>query len=75
MHHKKSFSILLIAILAALPAAAIEPNSSACKALETWAAGLDKLPADYESYTALEPGQRLAVYQRLSAGQRASISA
>lgn len=73
MNGKKLSSILLLAILAALPAFAIEPNASTCKALEAWAAGLEKLPTDYASYTALEPAQRLAVYQRLSAGQRAAL--
>jgi hypothetical protein len=73
MNGKKMSSILLLAILAALPAYAIEPNTSTCKALDAWAAGLDKLPTDYDSFTALEPGQRMAVYQRLSAGQRAAL--
>lgn len=72
MNGKKTFSVLLLAILAAMPAFAIEPVSK-CDALAAWAAGLDKLPADFESFTALEPGQRLAVYQRLSAGQRAAL--
>lgn len=62
----------LILILVAGPAVAIEPNSS-CQALDAWASQLATLPADYESFMALEPGQRRAVYQKLSHGERAAL--
>lgn len=72
MTTKKLSSILCLAFLAAMPVLAIEPNST-CDALAKWAAGLEKLPADFASFTALEPGQRSAVYKRLSGAQRAAL--
>ncbi len=72
MKIKMTLSILLLAMVSVLPAFAIEPVSK-CDALAAWAAGLEKLPADYESFSALEPGQRSAVYKRLSYQQRAGL--
>lgn len=64
----------MAALLAAmaLPGLALEPNP-ACQALDAWVSQLDKLPADYESFLALDPGQRRAVYQKLSDGERAAL--
>lgn len=61
---------LLAAI--ALPGLALEPKSS-CAALAAWASQLEKLPADYESFTALDFDRRLAVYQKLSDAERAAL--
>lgn len=72
MSYKKIFLTLLLALLGAVPAFAIEPVSK-CDALAAWAAALERLPADYQSFTALEPDQRSAVYGRLSHSQRAAL--
>ena len=61
---------LLAAI--ALPGFAIEPKAS-CQALESWAAGLQQLPTDYDSFSQLSLVQRKAVYSRFSATERASL--
>lgn len=61
---------LLAAI--ALPSLALEPKPS-CQALETWAAGLQQLPTDYESYSELSLVQRKAVYSRFSSAERATL--
>lgn len=68
----KPFSILLLAMVAAVPAHAAEPVSS-CNTLAAWAAGLETLPADYSSFTALPEAHRRAVYQRLSAAERSAL--
>ena len=67
-----SATVLLMVLFFNIPAFAIEPESS-CQALQNWAAGLEKLPADYASYSELNDGQRLAVYQRLSSAERAHL--
>ena len=72
MINKKVLVSLLIVVFAALPALGIEPVSK-CDALAVWAAGLETLPADYTSFTALEPAQRSAVYRRLTNPQRAAL--
>lgn len=68
----KSFSVLLVMLAVTLPAMAVEPVSQ-CDALAAWASRLEKLPADYESFSALGHGQRLAVYQHLSDADRAGL--
>lgn len=55
----------------ALPVFPVEKPS--CQALETWASQLEKLPADYESFSQLTLVQRKAVYNRLSSAERAAL--
>lgn len=68
----KTFATVLLMVFLTIPAFAIEKESS-CEALRNWAAGLEKLPTDYDSYSELNDGQRLAVYQRLSSAERAHL--
>lgn len=72
MKVKTTFSILLLAVLSAEPAFAIEPVSK-CDALAAWAAGLETLPTDYASFISLPESHRRALYQRLSATERAGL--
>lgn len=72
MRFAMTSAAVLILALCAGPAIALEPVSK-CDALAAWAAGLETLPADFASFTALEPGQRSAVYRRLSNPQRAAL--
>lgn len=67
-----AITITLLLLSIAAPSWALEPVST-CQALDRWAAQLEKLPADYASFTALEPAQRRAVYPRLSDDQRAAL--
>ncbi len=69
---KKAFPFLLLVSFATFPIFAIEPVSS-CNTLAAWAAGLETLPADYSSFTALPEAHRRAVYQRLSAAERSAL--
>lgn len=65
-------ALSLLIAAAAAPVWAVEPLSR-CQELEKWAAQLEKLPTDFESFIAFEPDQRRAVYVRLSNAQRAAL--